>query len=405
MNQTGITPVKLALTEGDFYTLWAPSWKEHGQEWQAFLGSGDRIYTFESPAAMLVFLRSGAAHDLTEHPKWEAFNAGTDDRVLPTEYADIIGVPHMLAGKPTKEHVNGVAQAFSLARSLADVAGATTTQSFFASHSVVHNVFRGADHYSGEGGPSEWTAVGRAVESNWDHVVDDLDTVAVHPDVPADEVAAAERDIELAEQHTKEDAAAREKAVAAAAAEVDPYDVSAWSEAGIDPIKITIGGRSLYTLRTYLDANPIFLGKYGEIFTFSGKKTMLRWLVEHEDHDLARVSTWPEIMDGVNGGTLDIDVHPDNVYNFTGLEQDIKAGPDEVDAPQMKQAYELMADAADWANDDGVNSVLVANPELQNYIGYVAGSQAGYAPSAPYTGAAEGWHQLEQGLVKRFSRS
>ena len=46
MANNGIVPVKLSLTKGDFYTLWAPSWREHGAEWQAFLGAGDDLFVF-----------------------------------------------------------------------------------------------------------------------------------------------------------------------------------------------------------------------------------------------------------------------------------------------------------------------------------------------------------------------
>src|SRR5699024_8551826 len=37
----------------------------------------------------------------------------------------------------------------------------------------------------------------------------------------------------------------------------DPYDASVWAAAGIDPVKITIDSRSVYTLRTYLGESPV----------------------------------------------------------------------------------------------------------------------------------------------------
>ena len=64
MADKGIVPVKLSLTEGDFYTLFAPKWREHGAEWQAFLGFGDDLYVFQTPAELLLFLESGDKHDL-----------------------------------------------------------------------------------------------------------------------------------------------------------------------------------------------------------------------------------------------------------------------------------------------------------------------------------------------------
>ena len=72
MSTRAIVPVQLSLTEGDFYTLWAPTWKEHGSEWQAFLGDDAHVLLFRSPAELLTFLDSGTAHDLTGHPEWEA---------------------------------------------------------------------------------------------------------------------------------------------------------------------------------------------------------------------------------------------------------------------------------------------------------------------------------------------
>ena len=70
----------------------------------------------------------------------------------------------------------------------------------------------------------------------------------------------------------------------------------------------------------------------------------------------------------------------------------------------MRQAYELLADAADWAADDAVNSILVADPALQEYIADMLGATSGYVPSAPYTNEVEGWKQLEESLTKRFSK-
>lgn len=38
MATQGIVPIELELTQGTFYTLWAPTWREGGAEWQALLG-------------------------------------------------------------------------------------------------------------------------------------------------------------------------------------------------------------------------------------------------------------------------------------------------------------------------------------------------------------------------------
>src|SRR6202012_2910709 len=36
-----IVPIRLGLTKGDLYTLWAPRWRDEGDEWEAFLGKDE----------------------------------------------------------------------------------------------------------------------------------------------------------------------------------------------------------------------------------------------------------------------------------------------------------------------------------------------------------------------------
>ncbi len=408
MAEKGIVPVKLSLTEGDFYTLWAPSWREHGSEWQAFLGADDDLYVFNSPEELLVFIESESKHDLTSHPHWGVFNAGDATRVIPgtnDEY-DIVGAPALLADRPSYANVKTISRIFGVVRSLANVTSSMPVSGFFSSHSVLGNVDRGADHFSGQNGLSEWSAIGRAVLTNWNNVVDALDGAVTVKDVDrvfTDDAATRIREAQAAHEAARE---AEEQIAKEEAEKVDPYDTSAWAAAGIDPIKISIDGRSVYTLRTYLEGQPVFLGKFGEIHTFTSQKSLLRWLVEHDDHDLARASTWEDLMLGINAGETELMVHSDNVYSFNGLAQDINTSVDAVDTTQMGRAYELMADAADWAGDDSMNSFFLANPRMQDYISYMLGSgdTAGYVPHAPFNDHSKSWRELEEMLTKRFTK-
>ena len=52
-----------------------------------------------------------------------------------------------------------------------------------------------------------------------------------------------------------------------------------------------------------------------------------------------------------------------------------------------------------------MNSVLLAVPELQEYISYMLGTSSNYLPSAPYDTEADGWRRLEETLSERFSKS
>lgn len=411
MTTRAILPVKISLTEGDFYTLWAPTWRQGGSEWQAFLGDADNVLVFNSPEALLVYLEDHDDHDLVDHPKWSAFQSGGDDRVVPGEknYYDIVGLPSFLAGRPSHENVSAVSRTFQLSRSLAEVAAAQDASIFFASHSILNNVHRGHEHYAGPTGLDEWSGVGRAVLANWENVITSLDEsvrVVADDELNAGRVHTAAESIATATAAREEQRAQAEKDAEEARDAADPYDSSAWAEAGIDPVKITVQGKGVYTLRTYLGDAPVFLGKFGEIFTFPTTKHMLRWIVDNDDHELARVSTWSDLQNLANAGELEVTVHPDNSYSLNGIASDIEKGVDTVDTQQMTKAYELMADAADWADDDSLNSYLLANPRMQDYLAYMMGSTeaAGYVPSAPFTDKAEGWRELEDLLVKRFSK-
>ena len=411
MSTRAIVPVKLSLTEGDFYTLWAPKWRQSGSEWQAFLGDDEAVLAFNSPAELLCFVESGTKHDLLDHPKWDQFAGRDADRVTPAERDeyDLIGMPVALAGRPSHQNVSTVARNLEIASALADVAGAEHTTIFFASHSILRNVSRGADHYSGEQGMSEWSGVGHVIAGNWKGVIEDLDQhvrVVSTDDFDAAKVSDAKERISSAAAASAAAAKEAEEKRKAAAEAADPYDNSPWAAAGIDPIKITAQSKSVYTLRTYLDGKPIFLGKWGEIFTFDSPKTLVRWIMDNDDHDLARVSTWEEVVSAANAGELEVQVHPDNQYSFNGIVRDIEKGPEAVDSDQMARCYEVCADAADWAGDDSINSYMLANPRLQDYLGYMLGSteHAGYVPSKPYNEHAESWKGLEDMLIKRFSK-
>ncbi|MFH0411206.1 hypothetical protein ACG98H_03695 [Corynebacterium sp. L4756] len=411
MSSRAIVPIKVSLTEGDFYTLWAPKWRQQGTDWQALLGDDDSILGFRTEAELLTFIESGKRHDLSDHPEWEAFNKGPANRVSPDkrDIYDLIAVPEFLAGRPSHENVSAVARNFEMAEVISSVTGAQHTTIFFASHSILRNASRGLDHFSGEQGLKEWTAIGRVVLNNWKGVIEDLDEqarIVSSTELDEKKVTEAASKISAANQAAEEKRKKLEEQRKEQKEAADPYDGSPWAAAGIDPVKITVDSKSVYTLRTYLGSSPVFLGKWGEIFTFPTSKQLMRWIMENDDHDLARVSTWEDLVTAAMAGELEFSVHPDNQYTFNGIVRDITTGPDSVDTDQMSRCYEVCADAADWAGDDSINSFMLANPRFQDYLGYMLGSTetAGYVPSKPYNDHAEAWKGLEEMLTKRFSK-
>ena len=411
MATQGIVPIELELTQGTFYTLWAPTWREGGAEWQALLGRGDDVYLFSSAAQLLAFVKSGQEHDFTRHPGWRRFEQTLPESAVtaPRNKYDMVGLPEILAGSPDYDNVSRADRILAVARSIGAIAELTPVTRMFASNSILAATQNGAEHFRGDG-LAQWSAVGRVILSNWDSCLDSFDgLVGSAPEV--DEAAVAEADSTLeqaaktaAERRAAEEKQRAEKKEAAKAAESgDPYDSTVWAQAGIDPIKISISGRTLYTLRCYMGSRPLFLGHAGEIHTFSQPRTMVRWLLENKTHDLASLITWDDIITAANAGELEAVVHAENEYSFTGITTDIKAGPNHVDAEQLSRAYELLADAADWAGDDAVNEVLAGNQQLQWLLNYLLDTGEQSEPVPPFEEEAAGWEQLEKSLIARFT--
>jgi len=97
-----IVPVQLSLTAGDLVTLWAPLWREEGEEWEAFLGDGEVLYAFPEVAQLAAFVRTADGHDLSDHPAWHVVPGLSVAELTPEEMHryDVVGVPELAAADP-----------------------------------------------------------------------------------------------------------------------------------------------------------------------------------------------------------------------------------------------------------------------------------------------------------------
>src|ERR1700754_1470904 len=102
-----LVPIRLSLTDGDRYTVWAPRWRDSGDEWEAFLGNDEDLYVFEAVADLVAFVRSGAENDLTDHPAWKDLTTAHAHSFEPAEAKqfDLVAVEELVAEKPTEESV------------------------------------------------------------------------------------------------------------------------------------------------------------------------------------------------------------------------------------------------------------------------------------------------------------
>ncbi|MEC3913113.1 primosomal protein [Nocardia sp. CDC160] len=409
-----IVPIALGLTKGDLVTLWAPRWRDGDDEWQAFLGHEEDLYGFESVAELAAFIRTNSDNDLVDHPAWKII-AGLSAAELEPEdqYSfDLVGVPELAADDPDPEVVSELEETLEMVRNLGDVCELDTVTKFFGSHPVLGALPGGVSAFEGREGEELWDQIGAAIAKDWEAVLDSIDSVVTIPEVDADAVSVAEAEL-LAAQENIVDA---EDAAESDDDEIEPVDLdeddeddeelSFWHEVGIDPVQIVTSEGTFFTLRCYVDDEPIFLGKDGTITVFGSERALARYLADDHDHDLARVSTYGEVQTAAVDGSLDVEVDEENIYVLPGLAEDLAAGPKAVDTDQLDLAVELFTDAADYAEDESVEAALAVSTPLGWYVSYLLNPDpTRLAPNPPFEAEAEAWKALEAAFEARLQKA
>src|SRR5258707_15014652 len=115
-----LVPIRLSLSDGDRYTVWAPRWRDSGDEWEAFLGKDDDLYAFEEVSDLVAFVRSDADNDLVDHPAWKDLTTAHAHSLEPAEDKrfDLVAVEELVAEKPTEESVAALAGALAIVSSI-----------------------------------------------------------------------------------------------------------------------------------------------------------------------------------------------------------------------------------------------------------------------------------------------
>jgi hypothetical protein len=429
-----IVPIRLGLTEGDVVTLWAPRWREGGEEWEAFLGHGEHLYVFADAAELAAFVRTADEHDLTDHPAWHLVPELAVDELVPDEahHYDLVGVPELVAEDPDTWSVGDLADVIGMVRSLADVCDLEAVHDVLGAADGFALLDQGAMVFTGREGERLWTELATVVVERWDEVVDAVDSLVTTPEVDAGALEAARAELAAAEAATvaaDEETGATEDAADATAADATDEDDEAtdedsaeaadeaseepsrpptfWEEVGIDPIRIVTSDGDYYTLRCYLDDEPLFLGSDGTIEVFRSQRALAKYVASGEDgesgHDLAVVSTWPEVVAKATAGELLVKVEPENSYVLTGLADDLAGGPETVDPNQLELAVELITDGAEWAGDRSVAEALAPSESLGWLVSFVLRPDpTRLAPSAPYNAEVAAWKRLSNDFVDRL---
>ncbi|WP_059016126.1 hypothetical protein [Mycobacterium sp. M26] len=418
-----LVPVRLSVTAGDLYTLWAPRWRDAGDEWEAFLGKDEDLYAFESVADLVAFVRTNTDNDLADHPSWEALTEANAHKLKPAaqRQADLIAVEELLAEKPTEESVTALTNTLAVVSSIGSVCELPAVTRFFNGNPNLGLVSGGIEQFTGKAGLKRWSVIGDIVARGWDGVLTAIDEVISTPEVDerAAKLAAAEleepfeeedvEDVDVTEETDEDGEDTGEESdsdadVAPAQNVVLGSDEDFWAEVGIDPVRIMTGSGTLYTLRCYFDDRPIFLGRNGRISVFPSERTLARYLADEHDHDLSDLSTYDDIRTAATDGSLRVEVTDDNIYVLTGLVDDIADGPDALDRDQVDLAVELLNDIGDYSEEDTVDRLLADDKPLGRLFNHVLDPAENPRPGPPYAAAVKDWEEIERFVESRLRR-
>lgn len=443
-----IVPIQLSLTAGDLITLWAPRWREDGEEWEGFLGDEEHVHAFPDTAALAAYVRTVSEHDLNDHPAWPLVRQLTVAELVPEEDQcyDLVGVPEIVADEPDTWTVSELSGITTLVRSLADTCELAVVHDVLNSAEGFGLLERGTWAFNGREGAKLWEQLADTIVSRWDEVIDALDAVVAVPEVDAAALATAQRELAADngvpltdsdespetetdaaaedEDHTEPEDASVASPVPAAAAEGDeaatvaggededeaapPSATSAyWESVGIDPILISIDEVDHYTLRCYLGDKPVFLGSDGRIDALPSARALVEYLADAgaDGHDLTAASTWPEVVAKAKAGELEVEIDPQNTYQLAGLPEDLTDGPTAVDPSQLDLGVELLLDVGEWAGDETAAIALQPSQSLGWLTSFVLRPDpTRLAPSPPFDAEAQRWAGLVHDLVHRLRR-
>jgi hypothetical protein len=436
-----LVPIRLSLTTGDRYTVWAPRWRDAGDEWEGFLGKDEDLYGFETPADLVAFVRTDTDNDLTDHPAWKRLTEANAHKLEPADdnQFDLIAVEELISEKPTTQSVNTLANALAIVSSIGSVCELPAVMKFFNGNPTLGTLAGGIEYFSGKAGIKRWNAIADVIARSWDDVLAAVDEIISTPDVDSalSDAAAAELAEPLEEEPEEQElegpdgpadeVADQEKADSASESDADSEDKPTqsteatekratgddvvlggdedfWLKVGIDPVRIMTSAGWFYTLRCYFDDRPIFLGRNGRISVFSSERALARYLADEHDHDLSDLSTYDDIRTAATDGSLRVDVTDDNVYVLTGLADDFADGPDAVDREQLDLAVELLRDVGDYAEDNTVDQALAMERPLGKLAAYVLDADSVSEPAPPYAKAVQAWEELERFVESRLRR-
>lgn len=462
-----LIPVALDLTQGRFYTVWAPTWYADDEDWEAFLGLDDSIVIFPTIGDLYSFCHSNTQHDLIDHPHWDHFQKLPASSYIPSRahqfpFVDVMGLA-ALGAHP--DALRLLSDTFEFLQKIAELGELEVSEKFIldSSHSfflpqliAYHRVFTASD------GQKQLLKVQEYILEKYDAVLDELDEAFTV--ISADEALVEETNKSLEENYPdyftlaqtsavtqvteanypvpsllnasdsspekttplSEDSTEKEEndsivSSPVAAETQEPllsssinqkYRDSAWYSAGIDPIHIITSAVNVWTLRCYIGEKVMFLGDKNKIIGFESPEELLTFIADTSSSEtiassFRSLTTYSQLVTASQNEELEVIVTPENTYDFTNIHTDILYGPKNINVPRAELACELLTDFAHYAHDKKIPETLDSTAPLGWFLSYASEAYRGkpqkVEPPAPFELEANLWETLEKNLEESIS--
>ena len=340
-SEASVVPIRLTVDGRSGLTLWATPWEEDGEEWQAFLGSGQRVLVFGTPQELADYLRSDPDNDLSDHPQWAMLITLPPDQLQPEEGYDLNldDAYDLASSEPDPYTVSDLSDLVDIVQRMAECCDEGTLLRLVEDTPEFAELLSDEVSYAGTDGGERWTAVGKAIDRSWELLLARLQSLLEWRGEPVYRVDADEDADDEDEDEDDEDdsggpglngtvdrggrsAAARQGGSTGPATQDDParsgpdgeqYDV--WAISGITPIQLTVPAGTGYTLRTYAgpDEEATFLGSDMTVDVFRTAEGLALFCREETNHDLAEMVTWPDIQEA---SSLPVEADEEEIYDL-----------------------------------------------------------------------------------------
>ena len=287
---------------------------------------------FESVADLVAFVRTNTDNDIVDHPAWEKLTEANAHALDPTEdhTHDLAAFEEILANKPTAETVDELHRALAVVSSIGTVCELPSVTKFFNGNPVLGTVGGGVEVFSGRAGRKRWAEIEKIIAPRLGQGRSTRSTRSSPPPTstaPPSEKAQAELDERRTRtrgrrrggdrRRRRHRGGGRRRWRSRPSTKVLGGDEDFWARVGIDPVRVMTSSGTFFTLRCYLNDQPIFLGRNGRISVFPSERALARYLADEHDHDLSDLATYDDIKTAATDGSLRVDVSDDNVYVLT----------------------------------------------------------------------------------------